>query len=155
MSRLMLLIVGVVLVSSAVPGRVAAAPPCDKLLALQDVTKAVGPGFTRTHPLIAPPTACAYGRKQLAGGAYEERVWLSPEETPGGAAQKLAQLSTTYKRINAAMKEVSGLGPGAFYMEDKVTGQTSVYFGKGNLYLELWHKVGSQSDPKAALALAK
>ena len=155
MSGLTLLTVGVVLVSSAVRGTAAAAPPCDKLLTLQDVTKAVGPGFTRTHPLIAPPTTCAYGRKQTAAGAYEERVWLSPEETPGGAAQKLTQLSTTYKRINAAMKEVSGLGPGAFYTEDKETGQTSVYFGKGNLFLELTHKVGSQSDPKAALALAK
>jgi hypothetical protein len=79
----------------------------------------------------------------------------SPEETPDGAAQKLAQLSTTYKRINAPMKEASGLGPGAFYTEDRDTGQTSVYFGKGNLFLELTHKVGKQSDPKAALALAK
>ncbi len=148
-SCLMALTVGVVLVAWMVPGA-AAVQPCDKLLTLQDVTRAVGPGFTRTHPLIAPPTACAYGRKQ-----NEERVWLSPEETPGGAAQKLAQLSTTYKRINAAVKEVSGLGPGAFYTEDKDTGQTIVYFGKGNLFLELTHKVGSQSDPKAALALAK
>ncbi len=154
-SCLMALTVGVVLVAAAATGAAGAAPPCDKLLSLQDVTRAAGPGFTRTHPLIAPPTACAYGRKQNTGGAYEERVWLSPEETPGGAAQKLAQLSTTYKRINAAMKEVSGLGPGAFYTEDKETGQTSVYFGKGNLFLELTHKVGSQSDPKAALALAK
>ncbi len=149
-SCLMVLTVGVVLVAWMVPAAAGAAPACDKLLTLQDVTRAVGPGFTRTHPLIAPPTACAYGRKQ-----NEERVWLSPEETPGGAAQKLAQLSTTYKRINAPVKEVDGLGPGAFYMEDKETGQTSVYFGKGNLYLELWYKVSSQSDPRAALALAK
>ncbi len=155
MSRLMPLTVGVVLVSSAVHGTVAAAPPCNKLLAVQDVTGAAGPGFTRYHPLIAPPTACAYGRKQTASGPYREWVLLSPEETPDGAAQKLAQLSTTYKRINASMTEVSGLGPGAFYMEDKTTGQTSVYFGKGNLYLELWYKVGSRSETKAALALAK
>jgi len=154
-SCLTVLTVGVVLVALMVPAAVAAAPPCDKLFSLQDLTTAVGPGFTRTHPLIAPPTACAYGRKQNAAGAYEERVWLSPEETPGGAAQKLAQLSTTYKGINLLMKEVSGLGPGAFYTEDKMTGQTMVYFGKGNVFLELTHKVGKQSDPKAALALAK
>jgi len=53
------------------------------------------------------------------------------------------------------MKEVSGLGPGAFYMEDQTTRQTSVYFGKGNVYLELWYKVGKQLDSKTALALAK
>ncbi len=155
-SRLtVLILVGVVLVASAVPQAVAAVPPCDKLLSLQGVTKAAGPGFQRYHPLIAPPTACAYGRKQNASGPYTEWVMLSAEETPGGAAAKLADLSATYKRINASVNETSGLGPGAFYGEDKMTGQTSVYFGKGNLFLEFWYKVGKQLDSKAALALVK
>ncbi len=47
MSRLMVLIVGIGLVASVAPGVIAAAPPCEKLLSLQDVTKMVGPGFTR------------------------------------------------------------------------------------------------------------
>lgn len=78
-SRLVLLTVGVVLIASVVPGAVAAVPPCDRLLTLQDITKAAGPGFK------APPPEAAVG----------------------------------------------------------------------NLYLQLAYKVGKQSDPKAALALAK
>ena len=52
-SRLMVLIVGMVLVAPAVPAAVAAVPPCDKLLTLQDITKAAGPGFN------APPKEAA------------------------------------------------------------------------------------------------
>ncbi len=157
-SRLMVLIVGVVLVASAVPGAVAAVPPCDKLLTLQDVTRAAGPGFK------APPKeaaahlgpGCFYSRRtqQADNSNLEEDIWLNFNETPGGAAPKLAELYNGYKLAGA--EAASGLGPGAFYMPNPATKKGIwVFFGKGNLYLQLTYNVGKQSDPKAALALAK
>lgn len=157
-SRLMVLIVGVVLVASAVPGAVAAVPPCDKLLTLQDVTRAAGPGFK------APPQeaaahlgpGCFYSRRtqQADSSTLEEDVLRTFTETPGGAAAKLAELYNGYKLAGA--EAASGLGPGAFYLPNPATKTgTWVFFGKGNLYLQLSYKVGKQSDPKAALALAK
>jgi len=43
-SRLMVLIVGVVLVASVVPGAVAAVPPCDKLLRCRTSPRPQAPG---------------------------------------------------------------------------------------------------------------
>ncbi len=156
-SRLMVLIVGVVLVASAVPGAVAAVPPCDKLLTLQDVTKAAGPGFKAPpkEAAAAVGPGCVYLRRtqQADYSTLEEDVWLIFTENPGGAAPKLAELYSGYKLGGAVA--VSGLGPGAFYWEEKKARKTTVFFGKGNLSLQLIYKVGKQSDPKAALALAK
>lgn len=157
-SRLMVLTVGVVLVASAVPGAVAAVPPCDKLLTLQDVTKAAGPGF-KTPPKEAAAhlgPGCFYLKRtqQPDSSTLEEDVWLTFSEPPGGAAAKLAELYNGYKLGGAEM--ASGLGPGAFSLPNPATKTgTWVFFGKGNLYLQLSYKVGNQSDPKPALALAK
>jgi hypothetical protein len=138
-SRLMVLMVGVALVASAAPGAVAAVPPCDKLLTLQDVTGAAGPGFK------APPkeaaavlgSGCAYLRRtqQTDNSTLEEDIWLIFKEIPGGAAPKLAELSSSYSTGGAPVEAASGLGPGAFYLEDKKARTTNVFFGKGNLSL--------------------
>jgi hypothetical protein len=158
-SRLMVLIVGVVLVASAVPGAVAAVPPCDKLLTLQDVTAAAGPGFNappkEAAAVLGP--GCFYSRRtqQPDYSTLEENVMLTFKENPGGAAPKLVELSSSLRIGGAPVVAASGLGPDAFYVEDKKARSTGVYFGKGNLHLQLTYKVGKQSDPKAALALAK
>ncbi len=166
MSRLTVLIVGAVLVASAVPGAVAAVPPCNKLLTLQDVTRAVGPGFKAAGFKAPPPEAaavlgsrgCFYHRSSTdqAGHDVEEDVWLIYIEIPGGAAPQLAETSNGYKLSGAPVVAASALGPGAFYTTDPATKErTLVFFGKGNLYLQLVYKVGKQLNPKAALALAK
>lgn len=139
-SRPMVLIVGVVFIASAVPRALAVAPPCDKLLTLQDVTQAAGPGFK------APPKeaaahlgpGCFYLRRtqQADNSTLEEDVWLIFNETPGGAAAKLAGLYNGYKLGGA--EAASGLGPGAFALPNLATKTgTWVFFGKANLYLQL------------------
>ena len=134
-------------------------PPCDKLVTLQDVTMAAGPGFKAPPPEAAAVLGpgCFYSKRtqQADYSTLEEDVWLTFKEMPGGAAPKLAELSSSYKLGGAPVEAAPGLGPGAFYLEDKKARSTGVFFGKGNLYLQLSYKVGKQSDPKAALALAK
>jgi hypothetical protein len=149
-----ILSLGLVLVASVPVG--AAEQPCAGLLTLQDVTRAAGPGFKLPPPPNSGPKLCWYTRRQLVGESYlEELVGLSLKEIPGGAAPKLVELSNAFKSGGAPVEAASGLGPGAFYLEDKKARSTGVIFGKGNQYLELTYKVGKQSDPKAALALAK
>ena len=138
-SRLMALIVGVLFVASAVPRAVAAVPPCDKLLTLQDVAKVAGPGFKappkEAAAVLGP--GCFYSRRtpQADSSTLEEEVWLVFKENPGGAALKLTELSSSYRMGGAPVVAASGLGPSAFYLEDKGARSTGMFFGKGNLYL--------------------
>jgi hypothetical protein len=157
-SRLMALVVGVVLIASIVSVAVAAVPPCNKLLTPQDITNAAGPGFEipGEGAPAALRTGCLYNRrgKDQAGNYLEEAIQLVLQENPGGAVPKLVEISSGFRISGASVGAASGLGPSAFYRE-MGDGSTWVFFGKGNLYVRLTYKVGKQSDPKAALALAK
>ena len=151
-SRLMVLTVGVVLVALMDSGA-AAQQPCAGLLTLQDVTSVMGPGYALAGGGVSTPTVCVY-TKGVIGIAPANRVTLTLQDEAGGAAPKLVELSSGYRKRGAPVVAASGLGPGAFYI-DADTGLNFLVFGKEKLLLSLGVYAYKTRNVKAALALAK
>src|SRR5262249_47402873 len=121
----------------------------------------LGPGFTLAPAPVSGPKACIYSRMHSGEAEPSDRISLTLRDEPGGAPQKLAELSqsemvNSFRSRGIPVNPAPDLGPGAFYFDYPDNKHLNfLLFGKGKVVLALGAWTDKKPNVKAAQTLAK